>query len=95
MTVQAIVLLNINDMETMKKYREKAGEALAKHGGRVVSAGPVSIVLEAAGDAPDVIALLEFPSVEKAQAWRNDPELANVHALRNKAGKSTIVIIPS
>jgi len=94
MTVQAIAFIYVSDMESLKDYKEKAGDALAKHGGRVITAGPVSAVLEAAGEVPDIMALLEFPSLEKAQAWRNDPDLADVHALRNAAGKSTIMVIP-
>ena len=94
MTVQAIAFIYVKDMETLKKYKEKAGDALARHGGRVVSAGPVPCVLEATIDVPDVMALLEFPSIEKAQAWRNDPALGDVHALRNKGGESTILLIP-
>jgi len=94
MTVQAIAFIYVKDMEIMKQYKEKAADALARHGGKVISAGPPQEVLEAAMEVPDAMALIEFPSVEKAKAWRNDPELSHVHALRNKGGKSTILVIP-
>jgi len=95
MTVQAIALITVTDKETLGKYREVAGEALAKHGGRVAAADPAPAVLEAAFDAPDIAALLEFPTVEAATAWREDPTLEPIHALRNTGGKSTIVVLPS
>ena len=95
MTVQAIVMIYVFDKEALAQYREVAGDALAKHGGKLVAAGPSPAVLEAAMDEPNVMALLEFPSLEAAQSWRNDPELEAVHALRNKGGKSTIMVLPS
>ncbi|MGJ8534075.1 MAG: hypothetical protein ACSHYC_17960 [Alphaproteobacteria bacterium] len=36
---------------------------------------------------------MKFPDSDSALAWLNDPELANVHALRNKDSKSTIVLL--
>ncbi|WP_421982266.1 DUF1330 domain-containing protein [Roseibium sp.] len=94
MTVQALAMITVTDRETLGAYREKAADALAKHGGSVVAADPEVTVLEAAGDAPNIAALLSFPSVEAAKAWREDPSLADIHALRNKGGKSTIVVLP-
>lgn len=95
MAVQALAMITVTDKDALGAYREKAAEALAKHGGSVVGADPEPTVLEAAGDTPSVIALLAFPSADAAKAWREDPELAEVHALRNKGGKSTIVVLPT
>ncbi|MDN3718696.1 DUF1330 domain-containing protein [Roseibium salinum] len=61
----------------------------------MLAADPEPLVLEAASDTPDMTALLSFPNLEAAQAWRDDPDLADIHALRNKGGKSTIVVLPS
>jgi uncharacterized protein (DUF1330 family) len=95
MPVQALAMITITDKETLGAYREKAADALAKHGGSVVAADPAPLVLEAASDKPDLAALLSFPNVEAAKAWREDPALTDVHALRNKGGKSTIVVLPA
>ncbi|MBG6175421.1 MAG: DUF1330 domain-containing protein [Roseibium album] len=94
MTVQALAMITVTDKETLGAYREKAAEALAKHGGSVVAADPEPLVLEAANDAPNITALLSFPTTDAAKAWREDPDLADIHALRNKGGKSTIVVLP-
>lgn len=94
MTVQAFAMITVTDKETLGAYREKAAEALAKHGGSVVAADPEPLVLEAANDAPNITALLSFPTTDAAKAWREDPDLADIHALRNKGGKSTIVVLP-
>jgi uncharacterized protein (DUF1330 family) len=95
MPVQALAMITVTDKETLGAYRERAAEALAKHGGSVVAADPAPLVLETASDKPDLAALLSFPTVEAAKAWREDPALTAVHALRNKGGKSTIVVLPS
>ena len=95
MPVQAIAMITVTDKDTLGSYREKAADALAKHGGSVVAADPEPVVLEAAIDTPDITALLSFPTVEAAKAWREDPDLADIHALRNTGGKSTIVVLPA
>ncbi|MEM9631376.1 MAG: DUF1330 domain-containing protein [Pseudomonadota bacterium] len=94
MPVQAIAMITVTDKEVLGAYREKAADALAKHGGQLVAADPEPLVLEAANDVPDITALLSFPTADAAKAWREDPELADIHALRNKGGKSTIVVLP-
>lgn len=95
MSIRALAMITVTDRESLGAYREKAAQALAKHGGSVQAADPDPLVLEAASDTPDMTALLSFPSLEAAQAWRDDPDLADIHALRNKGGKSTIVVLPS
>lgn len=95
MSIQALAMITITDKEILGRYREVAADALAKHGGSVVAADPAPTVLEAAGDRPDILALLSFPTVEAAKNWREDSNLAEVHGLRNGGGKSTIVVLPA
>lgn len=95
MSVQALALITVTNREILAKYREAAGEALAKHGGKVLAGDPSPVILEAAGDVPDLTALLSFPSMEAAKGWREDPALADIHALRNAGGRSTIIVLPN
>ncbi len=95
MSVQAFVILNVTDPQTLGAYKEKAAAALAKHGGKVIAADPKPQVLESPNETPDSVALLSFPTADSAKAWREDPELAEVHALRNKGAKSTIIMLPN
>lgn len=90
--VYAYVNIIIDAPDSFAAYREKAGEALSRHGGKVVSASPKQTVLEGEMNA-GLGALLGFESAEGAKAWINDPDLAEVHALRNGAGQSTVVLI--
>ncbi len=94
MTVQLIALITVTNPEKIAEYREVAATALAKHEGKVVTALPNPEALEAATKAPTMMAILAFPTIEHARAWRTDPELADIHALRNEAGQSTILLLP-
>lgn len=88
MPAYATVQLVLKDMEAFGKYREVAGQALAKHGGKVIAGGPESEVLEDTGAGECVMVLIEFSDAEGARGWINDPELQHVHDMR-KAGAST------
>ena len=88
MPAYATVQLVLKDKEAFAKYREHAGQALAKHGGKVIAGGPESEVLEDTGAGDCVMVLLAFPDADSARGWINDPELQHIHDMR-KAGAST------
>jgi uncharacterized protein (DUF1330 family) len=91
--IYAYAMLTVTNPEKMAQYREKAGEALSKHGGKVEAASGALTVLDGTPDIPDVAALLSFPDAEAAHAWINDPTLVGVHELRRGAGASNIVML--
>ena len=91
--IYAIVELTITNPDSLAAYREKAGEALGRYGGTVVQAAKELTVLEGTPEVPNMIALLSFPDRDSALGWANDPDLAEVHALRRGAGKSDIVLL--
>ena len=91
--IYAYAKLTVTNPDALNAYREKAGEALARHGGKVEHASAVATTLDGAPDLPDVAALLSFPDRDAALAWANDPELEDIHALRRSAGASDIVLM--
>lgn len=91
--VYAYVHINVTNPDSMAQYRERAGAALAKHGGAVVGASPAATVLEGSLKAPSVAAVLSFPDRDAALAWIGDPDLAPVHALRRGAGDSSVILV--
>lgn len=91
--VYATIYMNITDADKLAAYREKAAAALEKHGGKVEAAVPQPTALDTALPAPAMAGVLSFPSKEAALAWRADPDLAELHALRNAAGESTIILV--
>lgn len=91
--VYAIAQLNVTDPDSLAAYRQVASEALARHGGQVVQASTELSALDGAPDLPHGIAVLTFEDTDSAQAWINDPDLADVHALRRKIGRVDITLL--
>ncbi len=93
MTTHVVVQLTITDLEAMGEYRKVAAGAVAKHGGKIIAAGPGEVLADGGGTGACVV--LTFPDDASARLWVSDPELAPIHALRDKGAKSTIVIVPT
>jgi uncharacterized protein (DUF1330 family) len=67
----------------VKEYLPKTGALIAKHGGKALIGGnstPRLLALE--GKPPLAVVILEFPSLELAQAWHDDPDYAPLKQLR-------------
>lgn len=93
MTAYALVTVTVSNPESFAAYREKAGDALKKYGGAPMQVSKEAEVIEGDAPNPDVAVILTFPDRTAAKAWINDPELADVHALRASAGDSKIVLM--
>ena len=93
MTTHAIVSATVTDPAAMEAYRARAGEALAKYGAAPVQVSNELTLLEGDGELPQFMVVLAFPDRDSALAWRNDPELAETHALRQKGAKTTITLL--
>ena len=93
MTVYCIAQAKNIDKDAIARYREHAPTALKKHGGSLVISTTNLIALDGTTDANDSVALLSFPSEEAAIAWREDQELAQVHALRHASADWTIQLL--
>lgn len=91
--IYAFAKLTVINPDALAAYREKAGEALARHGGKVEQATQAFEVLDGAPEIPQVAALLSFPDRGAALAWANDPDLVETHALRRSAGGSDILLM--
>ena len=68
-----------------KEYLPKAAALVAKHGGKALIGGnstPRLLTLEGAEEPPVAIVMLEFPSLEQAQAWHDDPDYAPLKQMR-------------
>ena len=69
----------------VKEYLPKAGALAAKHGGKALIGGnstPRVLALEGVEEPPLGVVILEFPSLEQAQAWHDDPDYAPLKQLR-------------
>ena len=87
-----IVLLEVADQDLYAEYAERATEIEASHGGRALVAADVEHVVE--GEWPSKrIVVLEFPSLQDAQAWYSDPRYAALIPLRKQAAESTVLLV--
>jgi uncharacterized protein (DUF1330 family) len=76
-----IVEMKISDMDQYKKYMAAAPETIKAYGGEYVVRGGKMESLE--GDwRPSRLAVLRFPSYEKAKAWYEQSDYVQVRALR-------------
>lgn len=91
--IYAVVRLTVTDPETFAAYAAKAGPALAKWGAKPAAMTTEPTRLEGAAPLPGRVVLLSFPDREAAMGWINDPDIADVHALRRRSGNSEIVLI--
>ena len=85
-----ILIHKMKDEAAFAQYRSSAAVAIAKHGGALVAPPSEPIKLDGSDETPALITLLSFPSKAAAEAWRNDPELIDVHAKRNEGIEATI-----
>src|SRR5215470_1904461 len=73
------------DTAWLKEYLPKTAALIAKHGGKPLIGGnttPRLLALEGAGEPPLGVVMLEFPSLEQAQAWHDDPDYAPLKQMR-------------
>jgi len=94
MTHYVVVQLAPTDEAKLAEYFKVGGDAVKKHGGAPIAGGPNGKVLEDNGGGTPAKVLLSFPDGDAAQAWIDDPELAEVHALRRTGAKTTITLLP-
>jgi len=65
-----------------------------KHGGKILAgAGSALERLEGNRALPSVLFILEFPSLEQAKAWYDDPEYAHMIQLRQTGADADIVVV--
>jgi uncharacterized protein (DUF1330 family) len=94
MSHYALVTMVIKNDEKLAQYLAVGGPAVAKHSGRPIAGGPAAEALQQPhGTTRGVV--LEFPAADNIAAWLHDPELADVHALRDAAADVTILSLPA
>jgi uncharacterized protein (DUF1330 family) len=74
------------DMAKFQEYARAVPATAEKYGGRFLARGGTAHLLE--GDLqPHRVVIIEFPSVQQAQAWWSSPEYEAIKPLRHAAAK--------
>jgi uncharacterized protein (DUF1330 family) len=92
MPAYVTALVTVTNRAEILTYAKQVDATVAQHGGRfLVKGGPVAEVFE--GDLrPHTVTILEFPTLEKAQAWYRSPEYGNIIHHRQQAGSSQVIL---
>jgi uncharacterized protein (DUF1330 family) len=91
--VYLVGLVTVEHKDWVKEYRLKNAELLKKYGGRILVRGKPSKVLEGTAPDADAILVVEFPSMEKATAWYNDPDYQPLIKLRQTGSEVDFVLV--
>ena len=66
---------------------------IEKHGGRYLVSGGEIVQLEGDTPPPDALVVLEFESLEQAQAWYADPEYGPMIELRQRNSELDFLLV--
>lgn len=90
MTVYALNLFDVADADEYRAYARRSPAEVARHGGRVVALGAFSDAITGDIAPRRVLILVEWDSREAFDSYRDDPELADLHAHRENGSSSYI-----
>ncbi|ANI37717.1 DUF1330 domain-containing protein [Mycolicibacterium vaccae] len=90
MPVYALNLFDIADRDEYLAYSKRSPAEVAKHGGRVVALGQFQESITGDLEPRKVLILVEWESRAAFDSYRDDPELADLHAHRENGSSSYI-----
>ena len=81
----------IDDPDKLKAYAVGAGPALAEHGGKILARGGRSVTFE--GTDKLRVVVVEFPSLEAAEACYNSDSYRAAHAKLEDGGVRDLYVV--
>ncbi len=93
MTVYVIANVKITDDAWVLDYAANVHDIVHKHGGKYLSRSGNFTTLEGEDLDTSLIALIEFPSLDAAQAFANDPDYAKYGKARQDGSISNLHVI--
>ena len=92
MAAYVLVNVEITDSAGFAEYRKLVPATIAAFGGRFLTRGGATEVLEGEWK-PHHLVVLEFPDVATIKAWYHSPEYQRLLELRKRTATSDLVII--
>ena len=93
MSAYIIIRVNVTDMEQYREYTKHTPPAIEKYGGRFIVRGGDVVTLEGPIEKNRIV-VIEFDSVEKAQAFYNSPEYQAAIQVRKDAAEASFIVVP-
>ena len=92
MSAYMIVDLDVHDPDGFQEYRTHVSALIEKHGGEYLVRGGEFEVIEGSW-RPHRLVLFRFPDRQAIRAFFDDPDYADLKALRHKTCDSLIVAV--
>ena len=92
MPAYIIARVKVTDPLRYAKYTQVTPAAIAQYGGRFIARGGQTISLEGPAESSRIV-IIEFPSLERAQAFYRSPEYSQAKALRTGAAEAQFIAI--
>jgi uncharacterized protein (DUF1330 family) len=93
MSAYVIGWLEAEDWKWLREYTPPTARLIAKHGGGYLVRGGAMEQLEGARALPDAFVMLEFPTLDAARAWYQDPEYGPMIRLRRAHARTELVLV--
>ena len=87
-----IAMIEVTDPQQYVKYMSETPGAIAKFGGRFIVRGGEKVTLEGP-DENRRLAVVEFPSLERAREFYNSQDYQEVKRLREGAATVSIIAV--
>jgi uncharacterized protein (DUF1330 family) len=94
MSAYLVVDIEVHDAVRYETYKRMAPPSIAQYGGRYLTRGGETAVLEG-NWTPKRFVILEFPTMAQARAWWSSPEYAEAKALRQTIATTRMVLTES
>ena len=91
MVAYVIVDIEVTNAALFEGYKNAIGANIAAFGGRYLTRGGATEVLEG-NWTPKRLVILEFPTMARLKEWYNSPEYAPLLSLRKASSSSNLVI---
>jgi uncharacterized protein (DUF1330 family) len=93
MAAYVIGRVQMRDPSWVAAYGPPTGALVTKHGGKFIVRGGKMDKLEGKESLPSVTVVIEFPSMENAKAWYNDPDYAPLIKLRQTGCDAELMLV--
>jgi uncharacterized protein (DUF1330 family) len=92
MAAYAIGAITIHNTDWQAEYSAKMPALIKKYGGKPLTKSAAQL-LEGNLTLKGLVVMSEFPSLENAQAWYDDPEHARLKELRSSGADFDLVLV--
>lgn len=92
MTAYIVIHVEVTDSDQYRAYTQLTPAIVAQYGGKFIVRNGPKVTLEGPEETHRLV-ILEFPSMQQAQAFYHSPEYAEAKAVRAHAASARFVAI--